>query len=186
MSTGKGQSQGKSYRRSLKCLNKDKIVFYYYESFLPLLGNKNGMFSKACEYGIRAMIYIAQKSKDGERLGIKEISKGIDSPEPFMAKILQDLSRKGLVLSIKGPNGGFYMDRKTHKITLADIVTAIDGNQLFIGCGLGLKACNENKPCPIHDEFKAIRTRLQFMLDSTRIDEFSESLEKGLVFLKRV
>ena len=143
------------------------------------------MFSKACEYGIRAMLYVARKSKEGTRVGIREISKAIDSPEPFLAKILQDLSRKGLVLSIKGPNGGFYMNNTHLRISLADIVTAIDGDQLFIGCGLGLKACNEKKPCPIHYEFKAIRSSLKEMLQSTALEEFTGSLEKGLFYLKR-
>lgn len=59
------------------------------------------MFSKTCEYAIRAMIFISQKSDEGVRVGIKEISKGIDSPEHFIAKILQNLSRKGLVSSYK-------------------------------------------------------------------------------------
>ena len=143
------------------------------------------MFSKACEYGIRGMLYIARSSKEGSRVGIKEIAKAIDSPEPFMAKILQDLSRKGLVLSIKGPNGGFYMDARHLRISLADIVTAIDGDQLFNGCGLGLKACNEKKPCPIHYEFKTIRSNLKSMLQSTALEEFTEDLEKGVFHLKR-
>ena len=143
------------------------------------------MFSKACEYGIRAMLYIARTSKGGTRVGIKDIAKAIDSPEPFMAKILQDLSRKGLVLSIKGPNGGFYMNNSHLRISLANIVTAIDGDQLFNGCGLGLKACNEKKPCPIHYEFKAIRSNLKTMLESTALEDFTENLEKGLFYLKR-
>lgn len=131
------------------------------------------------------MMFIAQKSKQGRRVGLREISKGIDSPEPFMAKILQDLSRKGLVLSIKGPNGGFYMDAMHKKISLANIVSAIDGNQLFNGCGLGLKACNEKKPCPIHYEFKEFRMKLKSMLESTPLEQFTENLEKGASFLKR-
>jgi Rrf2 family protein len=143
------------------------------------------MFSKACEYSIRALIFIAQKSKDGDRLGIKEIATGVDSPEHFMGKILTELSRKGLVLSMKGPHGGFYMDENCLKATFADVVTAIDGNSLFTGCGLGLKSCNENKPCPIHDEFKIVRNKLKSLLETTRIGEFNESLAKGLVFLKR-
>ena len=142
------------------------------------------MFSKACEYGIRAMLHIARTSKVGTRVGIREIAKAIDSPEPFMAKILQDLSRKGLVLSIKGPNGGFYMNDVHQKISLAEIVTAIDGDQLFNGCGLGLKACNEKKPCPIHYEFKAIRTNLKAMLQTTALEDLTENLEKGLFHLK--
>jgi Rrf2 family iron-sulfur cluster assembly transcriptional regulator len=143
------------------------------------------MFSKACEYAIRGMLYIARSSKEGVRVGIKEIARAIDSPEPFMAKILQDLSRKGLVLSIKGPNGGFYMDARHLKISLADIVTAIDGDQLFNGCGLGLKACNEKKPCPIHYEFKEIRSQLKAMLQSTALEDFTGDLERGVFHLKR-
>jgi len=143
------------------------------------------MFSKACEYAIRAMMFVAQKSKTGERVGIKEITKGIDSPEHFVAKILQELSRKGLLQSVKGPNGGFYMDASNMKVTLAEVVSAIDGDQLFSGCGLGLRECNEKKPCPIHDEFKLVRTKLKNMLETTQIGEFTESLEKGLTYLKR-
>ncbi len=144
------------------------------------------MFSKACEYAIRAMMFVAQKSREGTRVSFKEIAKGIDSPEPFMAKILQDLSRRELLLSVKGPNGGFYMEAKHMKTTLADIVTAIDGDQLFKGCGLGLRACNEKKPCPIHNEFKIIRVKLKSMLETTSVGEFAGSLEQGLLHLKRL
>lgn len=143
------------------------------------------MFSKACEYAIRAMIYIAQQSRSGERTGIKQISKSIDSPEPFMAKILQGLSRKGLVMSAKGPNGGFYIQGKIANVSVADIVKAIDGDQLFTGCGLGLKACDSKRPCPIHDEFKVMRTKLKSVLESTTIDRLSRGLDKGLAYLKR-
>jgi Rrf2 family protein len=143
------------------------------------------MLSKTCEYAIRAMIYIAQKSKDGEKVGIKAIARGINSPEHFMAKILQELSRKELLQSAKGPNGGFYLDERRLKHSLADIVKVIDGNKLFEGCGLGLENCSEKKPCPLHDEFKAIRERIKIMLETARVGEFNEKLDLGLSFLKR-
>ena len=143
------------------------------------------MFSKACEYAIRAMLFIAQKSENGSKIGIKEISKGIDAPEYFLAKILQDLSRKDIVQSIKGPNGGFYLDESGRKCTLADIVKAVDGDDLFIGCGLGLKVCSEKNPCPLHDEFKIIRKKIHYMLESTTVSEFNMELVKGLRHLKR-
>jgi Rrf2 family protein len=143
------------------------------------------MFSKTCEYAIRAMIYIAQKSKDGQKIGIKEIAKGIGSPEHFMAKILQELSRKKLLQSTKGPNGGFYLDSRHLKHSLADIVKAIDGEQLFEGCGLGLENCSEKKPCPLHNEFKVIRERIKSMLQTATVAEFNEKLDLGLNFLKK-
>jgi Rrf2 family protein len=143
------------------------------------------MFSKTCEYAIRAMIFIAQKSKDGNKVGIKEIAKGIDSPEHFIAKILQDLGRKRLLQSLKGPNGGFYLDAKALDCSLADIVKVVDGDKLFTGCGLGLKQCSETHPCPIHHEFKAVRKNIQQMLEKAKLGEFTEELEQSLTFLKR-
>ena len=143
------------------------------------------MFSKTCEYGIRAMIFIAQKSKTGIKVGIKEIAKAIDAPEYFIAKILQDLSRKGLVQSLKSPTGGFYVEDFSSLCSLADVVKAIDGDSLFTGCGLGLKNCNELKPCPIHSQFKKVRENIYNMLENATIGEFSKQLEKNLAFLKR-
>ena len=143
------------------------------------------MFSKTCEYAIRAMIFIAQKSKDGNKVGVKEIAKGIDSPEYFIAKILQDLSKRGLLQSSKGPNGGFYLDHKTSQCTLADIVRMVDGDKLFTGCGLGLKQCSETHPCPIHHEFKTLRKNMQLMLENAKLSEFTRQLENSLTFLKR-
>ncbi len=143
------------------------------------------MFSKTCEYAIRAMIYIAQKSKDGNKVGIKEIAKGIDSPEHFIAKILQDLGRKKLVQSVKGPHGGFYLDAQTIQCSIADIVKVVDGDTLFTGCGLGLKQCSETHPCPIHHEFKNLRKDIQTMLEKAKLNAFTEELENSLTFLKR-
>lgn len=142
------------------------------------------MFSKTCEYAIRASIFIAQRSKQGNRVSIKEIAEGIDSPEHFIAKILQELSRKDLVLSIKGPNGGFYHDPASLQRSLADVVKTFDGDKIFSGCALGLKQCSESHPCPIHDEFKKIRTNIQVLLEKTRLKDFTHETEKKLTFLK--
>jgi len=142
-------------------------------------------FSKTCEYAIRAVFFIAYKTDAGQRVGIKEISAGIDSPEYFLAKILQDLSRKGIVQSVKGPNGGFYFDKAALKRPLADIVEAVDGNSIFVGCALGLKQCTEINPCPLHNEFKMIRDQMHSLLRTQTIGDFNESLNLGLTSLKR-
>ena len=143
------------------------------------------MFSKACEYAIRALLFIAHKTEPGIKIGIKEISRGIDAPEHFLAKILQDLSRKGIVQSIKGPNGGFYLDNLGMQTTIADVVRAVDGDSLFTGCGLGLKVCSEKNPCPLHDEFKIIRKKIQLMLESSTVAEFNIELVRGVRYLKQ-
>jgi Rrf2 family iron-sulfur cluster assembly transcriptional regulator len=143
------------------------------------------MFSKTCEYAIRAMIFVAHKSKNGDKIGIKEIAKSIDSPEHFIAKILQDLGKKGLIQSLKGPNGGFYFEDELLCHSIADIVKAIDGDKLFTGCGLGLKECSPIKPCPIHNEFEKVRNAMQNMLEGAKLNQFTDGLTKQLTFLNR-
>jgi len=143
------------------------------------------IFSKTCEYAIRAVLYIAHKSVAGKRIGIKDIAAGIDSPELYLAKILQDLSRKGLISSVKGPNGGFYMDDNSLSRPLSDIVEAVDGNGLFQGCALGLKQCSEIQPCPLHDQFKMIRGQIKNLLETATIGEFNRELLSGLLSLKK-
>ena len=131
------------------------------------------MFSKTCEYGLRAVIFIAQKSNLDTKLSIAAISEAINSPQPFTAKILQQLTKNKIVKSIKGPNGGFFIDKKDLKnITLSNIVQVLDGDTIYTGCGLGLHQCNENKPCPVHFKFIDIRNDLRKMLESTTLLEF--------------
>lgn len=143
------------------------------------------MVSKTCEYAIRAMLFVAQKSTSGAKVGVKQIAAAIDSPEPFIAKILQDLVKKGLVLSAKGPTGGFYLDEAGLQQSLADIVHAIDGDKLFTGCGLGLKTCSAKKPCPIHEQFAVVRKQIKEMLQSSTLGDYNNVLDHGERYLKR-
>ncbi|MEO8237797.1 MAG: Rrf2 family transcriptional regulator [Flavobacterium sp.] len=143
------------------------------------------MFSKTCEYGIRATIFIASQSYQGNRTGLKDIAKKIDSPEAFTAKILQILSRDNIINSIKGVGGGFEIPKeKMKEIKLAQIVSALDGDSIFTGCGLGLTHCSEDHPCPLHDKFKSIRNDLAFMLENTNLEELALGIKSGDTFLR--
>lgn len=144
------------------------------------------MFSKACEYAIRATIYVAEQALRNERASLKAIAKEIESPVAFTAKIMQQLARNNIVYSIMGPTGGFQMDKdRVDEIKLSEVVNAIDGNAIYRGCGLGLKECDASRPCPLHDKFSIIRNDLQEMLEGTSIHELATGLEIGLTFLKR-
>ncbi len=144
------------------------------------------MFSKACEYGIRAVIHLARLSEKGERGSLKQVAKAIDSPVAFTAKILQLLARDGIIRSIQGPTGGYEIPQdRLSKIHLSDVVKAIDGDNVYNGCGLGLENCNEKMPCPLHFQFKAIRDNLKEMLQTTSVQDLANQLHHGSAFLKR-
>lgn len=143
------------------------------------------MFSKACEYAIRASIFIATKSSKGIRIGIKDVAKEIDSPEPFTAKIMQVLTKNGIIESAKGLGGGFNISNEAIKsIKLIQIVDAIDGDAVYKGCGIGLKECSEIRPCPVHNEFKKIRELLIDMLTKTTLEQLALGVNSGDFFLK--
>ncbi|MBS1511038.1 MAG: Rrf2 family transcriptional regulator [Bacteroidetes bacterium] len=142
------------------------------------------MFSKTCEYGIRAVIYISAKGSQESKIGIPDIGKNIEAPVQFTAKILQTLVHNDIVSSQKGVNGGFYLNKQQKQKQLIEVVRAIDGDKMFSGCGLGLKSCSEKEPCPLHDKFKAIRSSLKKMMEQTTIDEMSKTLKIGRVLLR--
>ena len=142
------------------------------------------MFSKACEYAIRATLYISIKSIEGSKLGIKEIAKEIDSPEPYTAKILQTLVREGIISSVKGPNGGFYLEPKSKPIPLNAIVKAVDGDDVLHSCSLGLKECSDNFPCPIHADIQKYKERLRKIMREKTVQQLAIELAQGKTYLK--
>lgn len=151
-----------------------------------LFAKLTSMFSKACQYGIRSVIYICSESAKGNKVGAKEISQKTGVPEPFIAKILQDLARKKIIGSTKGPTGGFFVDNTHQSLTLKQLVEAIDGENLFTGCSLGLDNCSEENPCPVHNEIKKIRVGIVKMLTQKSIEVFAKEVENGDTVLTRL
>lgn len=156
--------------------------FFYF-----LCGKFNVMFSKACEYAIRCTIFVASKSLEEKRTDFKEIAAEINSPEAFTAKILQKLVKANLVTSKKGHGGGFEMsEEQLDSVTLQLIVNAIDGDETYSGCFMGLKNCSEEHPCPLHHKYKKIKQDCNDMLENTLIRDLVKSLDSGKTFLTSV
>jgi Rrf2 family transcriptional regulator, iron-sulfur cluster assembly transcription factor len=122
------------------------------------------MLSNSCRYGIRAVIYLAKQQNKSGKTGIKQISSDLDLPMPFLAKILQELAKQKILLSSKGPHGGFSLLKDPKKITLLDIVKCIDGDEFFTDCVMHSGPCggkkNNRKYCPLHDDYEKTRQNL--------------------------
>lgn len=143
------------------------------------------MFSKSCHYAIKACIFIARHSLEEKKVGFVDIAKEIDSPQAFTAKILQNVVKSGIIDSVKGANGGFFIPKKRiSKTYLSQIISVIDGDAIFNGCALVLAHCSEEHPCPVHDKFKDIRGNLANMLETTNLEELALGIKSGETFLK--
>ncbi len=143
------------------------------------------MFSKSCEYGLRAVIFIAQQSIKGNKVSMSTISEEINSPKAFTAKIIQQLTRNRIVKSIKGPYGGFVIEENKLNTKLSEIISVLDGDLIYTGCALGLRQCDANSPCPLHFKFIEIRNNLKNMLESTSLKAVISDMSIQGIILKR-
>ncbi|MCC7144819.1 MAG: Rrf2 family transcriptional regulator [Phycisphaeraceae bacterium] len=140
------------------------------------------IYSNACRYAIRALSRLAMLRPDGYVL-LDELCQGTDLPRHFVAKIFQDLVRKGLLVSAKGRGGGFALAKKPEKIMLVDIVAAIDGIDDLDGCAVGMAECNDQQPCPHHDQWAPIRAQLKAHMMETNLQQMGNALRGKLDLL---
>jgi Rrf2 family protein len=133
------------------------------------------MLSNSCRYGIRAVIYLASQSLANGKTGIKKISEDLKLPTPFLAKILQQLAKQKILSSSKGPHGGFALLKDPKKITLLDIVNAIDGYDIFTNCIMHNGSCEGVKKdkmrCSLHDDYEKSRKELIKLFSNRTIHE---------------
>jgi Rrf2 family protein len=140
------------------------------------------MLSNTCKYALRALIYLAKYSQDDNRIGIKKISEDLSISSPFLGKILQNLVKQKLLISNKGPNGGFSLAKQPENISLWDIVTTVDGEEYFTNCLIGLRPCKTHdisKPlCPVHFKYDELRKQTAEFYKDTSLKTISNDIEK--------
>jgi Rrf2 family protein len=131
------------------------------------------MLSKSCEYGLRASLYLASLDHDGY-VSIGTISEDLDISFPFLTKIFQKLNDAGLLESQRGPKGGVALTKPADTVSLYEIVVAIDGDDLFSECVLGLPNCGNAEPCPLHDEWAEKRSDVETMFRNATLAELPD------------
>ncbi len=141
------------------------------------------MLSLTCKTAIKAVIFLASKFKSGAKSGIIEIAEYIDASEHSVGKMLQTLVKENVINSSKGPNGGFYIDADQKNQPIINIVFAIDGKDVFNQCGLGLSECSADHPCPIHEDYKAVRDLFNKMCLDKKIAELCDPVNSGMAYL---
>lgn len=135
------------------------------------------LFSRQCEYAIQAVLYIALKPP-GEMTSIKDIASRLKIPYHFLAKIFQDLTYKGLLISLKGPTGGFALGMPASEITLFHLIEAIDGSDFVRNCVLGFPECSGEHPCAVHETWGGLRDGMYNMLVSKSIAQLAQEMNK--------
>ena len=114
------------------------------------------VFTRSCQYAVLAMAHFAC-FKEGHLCRVQEIAESQNLPAPFLATVLQNLARAGLMKSFKGPKGGFCLGRPANQITLHDILESFGSLKGLSRCAIGQDDCPGDRLCPLHDRWEPVR-----------------------------
>ncbi len=141
------------------------------------------MLSLTCKASIKAVVFLGSRMATGARCSLKDVAAYIGENEHTVGKLLQKLVKAGIIQSAKGPTGGFFLTHKQAEQRVIRIVEAIDGNEVFKQCGLGLAKCSDAHPCPFHEDYKPIREQFRQLCNNSKVRDFYEEVNNGQAHL---
>jgi Rrf2 family protein len=130
--------------------------------------------TKGVEYGIEGILYLARQGDDELAL-IREISRATRIPETFLSKIFQKLATKGLLRSRRGFRGGFRLARPARRITLREIIEALEGPIEFHRCLDHLRQSGRKQRCYVNHVFAGVQRRVSTILEQTTLEDILQS-----------
>jgi Rrf2 family protein len=126
--------------------------------------------SKKADYALIAMKHLATRT-DAASSSAREIAEQYDIPVELMAKVLQRLARRGLVSSLQGTRGGYRLSRPTTRISVADIIEAIEGPLRVTACSTEEENCGQYAKCSVRDPLWKIKDRIVSALSDCSLEE---------------
>lgn len=128
-------------------------------------------FSKKADYALIALKDLA--SRPGHSSSAREIASRYDIPVELMAKVLQRLARLGLVASHHGTRGGYHLARDAARISIAEVIQAIDGPVLVTACSDVDETCDQYAKCNVRDPLWRLKDRIVQSLAAFTVDELA-------------
>ena len=145
-------------------------------TFNRTLDRVSPLISKTNQYAIRAVLYVAQQQHDAHVRAF-EIAEGLGLPANYLSKILHALARAGVLVSERGPRGGFRLARPPAELSLADVMAPFDPVEEQRGCLLGLGECSDETPCQLHEMWKRASDPMIDFFRETTIGDVMEKVE---------
>lgn len=141
------------------------------------------MLTNSSKYALNAVLYLAVHSTYSKKILATEISEATKIPKAYLSKLMQELTRHNLISSLRGPHGGFYLTDENRKVSLLEVITAIDGDNRLTSCMLGLHKCDKDNPCPIHHLVGEAKTKFVKNMKQTTVQDLVSDIKEGKSFL---
>lgn len=141
------------------------------------------LLSKACRLAVRASVFLAAQTPSAF-VSVRVVAREVGAPFHFLSKTLQRLTAAGVIDSLQGPRGGVRLTPEGRQDTVLDIVLAIDGNEVFESCVLGLEECGHERPCPLHERWAEARASIEKVFESSRLEQVGSTYQETHTRLK--
>ena len=130
------------------------------------------MYSRTTRYAFHLLGTLARRRD--ELIRTEELFELTGVPANYLSKILNQLRKHGFVESQKGWGGGFRLDERALDRPIMEVLEAVEGPLKPLNdCAFGLPECDENHPCPLHDQWERIRAASDRMLEETRVSDLA-------------
>ena len=126
------------------------------------------LLSQTGSYAVRATVHLAEQGSE-QTVRVSEIAESIGVPRNYLSKVLHQLVRAGVLMSERGPRGGFALARDAHAITLAEIVRAVEMRPADRRCLLGRPECSDTDPCAAHSRWHELYDHISSFLEDTTL-----------------
>lgn len=130
------------------------------------------LLSEACEYGLRAVVWLAQRPREPHK--VKEIAESTQAAPGYLVKVLQDLAKAGILSARRGSQGGYTLQRDPAGLTVLEVITAIDPIERIRTCPLGLEA-HGTQLCLLHRRIDDAMRMMEESFGQTTINEIVSS-----------
>jgi Rrf2 family protein len=136
------------------------------------------MLSRTGEYALSAVLLLARRGTD-RATPADVIADELDVPRNYLSKTLNRLVRRGVLISGRGPRGGFRLARRADDLPVADVVAEFEDRGLEGKCLMGGRACDPERPCSAHEQWKAWSARRSEWLDGTTVADLLHGRERN-------
>lgn len=131
-------------------------------------------FSKRTDYALMALGHLLE-TEPGTLTSAKEIADQYRIPGELLAKVLQSLAKANIINGVSGPTGGYRLAREPQQVSLADVVTAVEGDQGICGCmKAGSPDCNHEEICTIREPMQQVNRDVFAILNRYKLTELTE------------
>jgi Rrf2 family protein len=126
------------------------------------------LLSRQADYAVRLVFELAKR--EPEQANTRDVAAEHRVPEAYLHKVVQRLSRAGLLSTLRGPHGGIRLSRPPSQVSLRDVVEAVDGPIAFNRCQKWPGDCSDSEPCPIHSVWQHLSDVLTQSMEEVTFD----------------